>query len=113
VWNSLPAAIRQITSYGQFRQHLKPCTLIPGLEIAAHCESRDKIVHKINYTITIYYCPAHGGYTVCAIHILLLTYLHGPDPARPRTPWAADLLETGADSADFVWSGKVWSRPSS
>jgi len=23
VWNSLPAAIRQITSYGQFRQHLK------------------------------------------------------------------------------------------
>jgi len=23
VWNSLPATIRQITSYGQFRQHLK------------------------------------------------------------------------------------------
>ena len=23
VWNSLPAAIRQITGYGQFRQHLK------------------------------------------------------------------------------------------
>jgi len=23
VWNSLPAAVRQITSYGQFRQHVK------------------------------------------------------------------------------------------
>ena len=23
VWNSLPATIREITSYGQFRQHLK------------------------------------------------------------------------------------------
>jgi len=23
MWNSLPATIRQVTSYGQFRQHLK------------------------------------------------------------------------------------------
>ena len=37
VWNSLPATIRQITGYGQFRQHLK--TFIQGLEIAAHCDS--------------------------------------------------------------------------
>jgi len=37
VWNSLLATIRQITSYGQFRQHLK--TFIQGLETAAHCDS--------------------------------------------------------------------------
>ena len=37
VWNSLPATIGHITSYGQFRQHLKTHLFI--LEIAAHCDS--------------------------------------------------------------------------
>ena len=51
VWNSLLATIRQITSYGQFRQHLK--TFIQGLETAAHCDS----------------------WLLCTIQILLLTCL--------------------------------------
>jgi len=51
VWNSLPATIRQITSYGQFRQRLK--TLIWGLEIALHCDS----------------------WLLCTIRTLLITYL--------------------------------------
>jgi len=37
VWNSLPATLGHITSYGQFRQHLKTHLFI--LEIAAHCDS--------------------------------------------------------------------------
>jgi len=47
--------IRQITSYGQFRQYLKTSenTFIWGLEIATHCDSS----------------------LLCAIQILLLTYL--------------------------------------
>jgi len=49
VWNSLPATIKQITSCGQFRRHLKT----QGVEIAAHCNS----------------CLLY------AIQILLLTYL--------------------------------------
>ena len=38
VWNSLPATIRQITSHGQFRQHLEN-TFTKDLEIAADCDS--------------------------------------------------------------------------
>jgi len=50
---SLPATIRQITSYGQFRQATSENTFIQGQEIAAHCEC----------------------WLLCAIQILLLTYL--------------------------------------
>ena len=53
VWNSLPATIRQITSYGQFRQHMKWKHIMQGLEIAAHCDS----------------------WLFCAIQMFLLTYL--------------------------------------
>ena len=56
MWNSLPTTIRQITSYGQFRQH--PKTFIRGLEIAAHCDS-------------------------WATQILLLTYLLSLQPTNP------------------------------
>ena len=54
VWNSLQAALRQITSYRKFRQHLKTHYLgLWGLEIAALRDS----------------------WFLCAIQILLLTYL--------------------------------------
>ena len=45
VWNSLPATIRQVTRYGQFRQHLKT----QGLPVAALC---DLIIVRYTNTLT-------------------------------------------------------------
>ena len=56
VWNSLPATIRQITSYGQLRQHLKDIYL--GLEIAARCDCiQTRAIQTLLLTYSVTYTP--------------------------------------------------------
>ena len=99
VWNSLPAIIRQFTSYGQFRQHLKT-HLFRALEIAAHCDSGLLCaIYKYSHLLTSvrYTAGARGSRGVEARLFARLPVRragrHGADAAvqdrRPRLP-AAD-----------------------
>jgi len=52
VWNSLPATLRQINSYGSLGNVSKnTLTFVYGLEIAAHCD----FLVRLRYTNTLTY----------------------------------------------------------
>jgi len=53
VWNSLPVTVRQITSYGQFRQHLKHICLWPRNRSALRLLIIVRHTNTLTYLLTL------------------------------------------------------------
>ena len=54
LWNSLPISLRQISSFGQFRRHLKS-HLFGIWEITAQCDAWFSALYKYSYLLTYLY----------------------------------------------------------